>query len=176
MADGSSFRSVRLRGRRPGCFACGEDSALTPEHVRSSVDYVQFCGVAKPLQLLRPEERITPDSYRRLVERGTTHLLVDVRPTEHFGLASIPGSVNVPIGRFMGHHRGGDQSLPEGFPADLPAHVPVYVVCREGNDSQLAAAKLKALGFDRGGERFVGDIVGGLRAWKGTVGGSLPLL
>lgn len=176
MADeGSSlFRSVRMRGRRPDCFACSGNAPLTPDNLRSSMDYVRFCGVAEPVRLLRPEDRVTPDSYRRVVERGTSHVLLDVRETEHFSLANIPGSINVPMSRFMSH-RGRD-SLPEGVPGDLPAHVPVYVVCRVGNDSQIAAAKLRELGLDRHGERFVGDIAGGLQAWKRTVDGSLPFL
>ncbi|KAG5913135.1 hypothetical protein E4U53_004998, partial [Claviceps sorghi] len=177
----SSFRSVRMRGRRPGCFACGDDTVLTRDYLRSSMDYVQFCGVpTKPsgLLTLTPEERISPGAYHRLLQDGATPapVLIDVRDKERFGLASIPGSINVPIGRFMSRPRGGSESWPEGFPADLPAHVPVYVVCREGNDSQLAAAKLKELGLHRGGERFVGDIAGGLRAWKESVDGSLPFL
>lgn len=174
MADGSLFRSVRMRGRRPDCFACSGNAPLTPDYLRSSMDYVQFCGVAKPVQLLRPEDRVTADSYRRVVEGGTRHVLLDVREREHFSLANIPGSINVPMSRFMSH-RGRD-SLPEGVPGDLPADVPVYVVCRVGNDSQIATAKLRELGLDRHGERFVGDIAGGLQAWKRTVDGSLPFL
>ncbi|KAG6099468.1 hypothetical protein E4U30_006589 [Claviceps sp. LM220 group G6] len=177
------FRSVRMRGKRPNCFACGQDTTLTLDHLRSSMDYVQFCGVAgKPAQLLKPEERISPDAYRRLVQDGPTTpppVLIDVRSEEHFGLASIPGSINVPISRFMGHRRSSsstEESWPDKVLADLPADAPIYVVCREGNDSQLAAAKLKELGLDRGGARFVGDIEGGLRAWKGSVDGSLPFL
>ncbi|KAG6194831.1 hypothetical protein E4U10_002496 [Claviceps purpurea] len=177
------FRSVRMRGKRPNCFACGQDTNLTLDHLRLSMDYVQFCGVAgKPAQLLKPEERVSPDAYRRLVQAGPTTpppVLIDVRSEEHFGLASIPGSINVPISRFMGHRRSPsstEESWPDKVLADLPADAPIYVVCREGNDSQLAAAKLKELGLDRGGERFVGDIEGGLRAWKGSVDGSLPFL
>ncbi|KAG5988081.1 hypothetical protein E4U54_004771 [Claviceps lovelessii] len=187
MADAPSppsFRSVRMRGKRSGCFACGENTVLTPDYLRSSMDYVQFCGVAtKPTTgLLMPEERISPDAYRRLVQEPFTPppVLIDVRSKEHFGLASLPGSVNVPISRFMSHRRSGSGSeescWPEGFPADLPANAPVYLVCREGNDSQIAAAKLKELGLGRGGERLVGDIAGGLRAWKRSVDGSLPFL
>ncbi|KAG6007014.1 hypothetical protein E4U21_006534 [Claviceps maximensis] len=176
-----SFRSVRMRGKRSGCFACGDDSILTPDYLRSSMDYVQFCGVAtKPEGLLKPEERITPDAYRQLVQDGHTPppLLVDVRDKERFGLASIPGSINVPISRFMSHRLTSKESpsWPEGFPTNIATDVPVYVVCREGNDSQIAAAKLKEWGLHRGGERFVGDIEGGLRAWKKSVDGSLPFL
>ncbi|KAG5982706.1 hypothetical protein E4U55_001496 [Claviceps digitariae] len=181
-----SFRSVRMRGKRPTCFACGDNTILTPDYLRSSIDYVQFCGTpAKPAELLKPDERISPTAYHHLVQqRGTPPpVLIDVRDAEHFSLASLPGSINVPIRRIMSHRRSSsssssssNQSWPEGFPADLPPDVPVYLVCREGNDSQIAATKLKELGLHRGGDRFVGDIAGGLRAWKRSVDGSLPFL
>ena len=174
MADGAPFRSVRMRGKRKECFACSDDAPLTLEHLASSMDYVQFCGVARPVQLLRPEERITPEIYQDMVERGAKHLLLDVREKEHYSLASIPGSINVPISRFMSH-RGGD-SMPEGIPPDLAPDVPIWTVCRVGNDSQIAAAKLKQLGLDRHGERFIGDISGGLQSWKAAVDKSFPFL
>jgi adenylyltransferase/sulfurtransferase len=43
-----------------------------------------------------------------------------------------------------------------------------------GNDSQLVTRKLKELGLDRKGERFVGDIRGGMRAWRDEVDETLP--
>ncbi|PGH05321.1 adenylyltransferase and sulfurtransferase [Blastomyces parvus] len=51
---------------------------------------------------------------------------------------------------------------------------PIHVVCRLGNDSQVAVRKLKELGVDRGGERWVGDIRGGLRAWRDEVEAEFP--
>jgi adenylyltransferase and sulfurtransferase len=54
--------------------------------------------------------------------------------------------------------------------------LPVYIVCRQGNDSQIAAKKLIDLGFGRDGKRFIGDIQGGLIAWKRTVDPSLPFI
>jgi adenylyltransferase/sulfurtransferase len=174
MADGSPFRSVRMRGKRNDCFACGEAAGLSLEYLRSSMDYVQFCGVARPVQLLQPEDRIAANVYQNLVTEGTKHVLMDVREKEHFSLSHIPGSINVPISRFMSH-RGGD-ALSVGIPEDIPDNVPIYLVCRVGNDSQIAAAKLKELGLGRNGERFIGDISGGLKSWKATVDDSLPFL
>ncbi|GAO13201.1 hypothetical protein UVI_02025510 [Ustilaginoidea virens] len=174
MADHCPFRSVRMRGKRQGCFSCSENPQLTADYLKTAMDYVQFCGSTRPVQLLPRQERISAQEYRLLSERGTKHVLLDVREREHFHLAHIPGSINVPMSRFTS--LGSRDALPEEFPRDLPAHVPVYVVCRVGNDSQVAARRLKELGLSRNGERFVGDIVGGLRSWKDTVDGSLPFL
>jgi adenylyltransferase/sulfurtransferase len=163
-----------MRGKRKECFACGENAQLTLDYLKSSMDYVQFCGVTRPVQLLQPEDRITAEAYEGLVRSGAKHVLMDVREKEHFGLSHIPGSINVPISRFMSH-RGSD-TLPDGIPTDLPPDVPIYIVCRVGNDSQIATTKLRDLGLDRNGERFIGDISGGLKSWKDMVDDSLPFL
>jgi adenylyltransferase/sulfurtransferase len=51
---------------------------------------------------------------------------------------------------------------------------PIFVVFRIGNDSQMTVKKMKELGLDYGGKRFIGDIRGGLRAWRGTVDHDFP--
>ncbi|POR38506.1 Adenylyltransferase and sulfurtransferase uba4 [Tolypocladium paradoxum] len=168
--EGPSFRSVRMRGRRKDCFACSAEGGLSLEHLETSVDYVQFCGVAKPVALLRPEERITAEQYREIRASRPEHTLLDVREKEHFSLGSIPGAVNVPFSRF---NRGDE--MPE-LTAAAGSDGPIYVVCRVGNDSQAAARQLKDLGFDNGGERFIGDISGGMQAWREAVDPTLPFL
>ncbi|PKK41908.1 hypothetical protein CI102_13800 [Trichoderma harzianum] len=170
------FRTVRMRGKRKGCFACaGDDSALTLNELKTSMDYIQFCGVNQPVKLLQPEERISVAEYEQISRANKTHLLLDVREKEHFGLSNIPGSINIPIGRFTAH-RGEGSELSDLIPGDVPSDTPIYIVCRVGNDSQIAAKKLKDLGADRNGERFIGDILGGLQAWKTTVDPSLPFI
>ncbi|PTB66833.1 hypothetical protein BBK36DRAFT_1198585 [Trichoderma citrinoviride] len=171
------FRTVRMRGKRKGCFACaGDASALTLTELKTSLDYVQFCGVNEPVKLLRPEERISVAEYERIAREKRAHVLLDVREKEHFELCSIPGSVNVPISRFTARREGAAQELDDLIPGGVPPDAPIYVVCRVGNDSQVAARKLKDWGVGRNGERFIGDVLGGLRAWKDGVDPSLPFI
>ncbi|RKL19812.1 Adenylyltransferase and sulfurtransferase uba4 [Fusarium oxysporum] len=173
MAD-TPFRSVRMRGRRKTCLACGDENRLTLDELKNSMDYVQFCGVKQPVQLLKPDERVTAKEYDELSKlENKDMLLVDVREKEHFDLCNISGSVNIPISRFMSA-RG--EATPEGWPSDLPHSTPIYVVCRVGNDSQIAAQKLKDLGLGNNGERFIGDILGGIKSWKDTVDPSVPFI
>lgn len=175
MTDSSPFRSVRMRGKRTDCFACsGSDGALTLEMLRSSMDYVQFCGITQPVDLLQPDERITAETYGNLSRQKQTHLLVDVREKEHFSICNIKDSINIPISRFTSHR--GDELPADWIPADLPPNAPIYIVCRVGNDSQIAAKKLKDLGAHREGERFIGDIQGGLKAWRDAVDPTLPFI
>lgn len=165
---GPSFRSVRLRPRRPDCFACSPRGGLTPECLRLYLDYRQFCGAAAPVSLLPAEGRVSVDEYCRVRTARPDHVLLDVREREHFSLGSIPGAVNVPASRF---HRG--EGLPDGL---VPDAAPVYVVCRVGNDSQVVARKLRDAGLDRDGTRFIGDIRGGLRAWRDAVDPTMPFV
>lgn len=172
------FRSVRMAGRRKTCFACGADSPLTPESLREgSVDYMHFCGIRPAVDHLRPEERVSPKEYLERIRDlgdGTPggHFLLDVRESEHFQVASLEGAVNVPYRKFGGKLDA--DARPEWLPAELPPSAPIFVVCRQGEDSQIVTRKLKEMGLDRAGERFIGDIKGGMRAWKADIDPTMP--
>jgi adenylyltransferase/sulfurtransferase len=51
---------------------------------------------------------------------------------------------------------------------------PLVLVCRLGNDSQIAVRKLKELGLDDGGKIWVGDVKGGFKSWREDVDSSFP--
>jgi adenylyltransferase and sulfurtransferase len=119
----------------------------------------------------------------------TKPVLLDVREKELFDVASIEGAVNIPYSTIQSSARtkrpeaekddgaaAADTGLPDWVPPGLSLHAPIYVVCRVGNDSQHVAKQLKDLGLGRGGERFIGDIRGGMRAWKEEVDSTLPFL
>jgi len=183
-----SFRSVRMRGRRKDCVACSASSTMTLEGFREgSLDYVQFCGGVPdaPLSILAPEERISPSEYHGLMSSSRIdegHLLLDVREREHFAIGAIDGAVNIPYSIIQqgGRERPGSEEAaenhiePDWIPPTLPHHAPIYVVCRVGDNSQLVTRRLKEMGLDRSGERWIGDIRGGMRAWKEEVDDTLP--
>jgi len=167
-------RSVRLRSRRPGCFACGAEGGLSLESLSSgSLDYVLFCGVTAPVSILAPEERIEARDYNE-ARTKKQHLLVDVREKVQFDICSLEGSVNVPFSTLQGSQAvSTDGVRPMWIPDSLAPDAPIYVVCRLGNDSQVVARKLKESGLDKDG-RYIGDIKGGLKAWKEQVDSSWP--
>ena len=165
------FRSVRLRSRRPKCFACSKEAQLSLESLTSgSLDYVLFCGLVSPVEVLRPEERIEPREYEKI--RGKEHLLLDVREKVQFDICSLPDSINIPFSTLHGKQM--DVEDPCWAPGNLPKEAPIYVVCRLGNDSQVVARKLKEGGLDFGGEKYIGDIRGGLKAWREQVDRNWP--
>lgn len=54
-------------------------------------------------------------------------------------------------------------------PEDVPGDGEVTLLCRRGNDSQIAAAKLRTVG------RIARDVRGGLVAWSHEVDEGFPV-
>ncbi|KAF2713644.1 hypothetical protein K504DRAFT_399031 [Pleomassaria siparia CBS 279.74] len=188
------FRSIRLRNRRQKCAACSAQSSVTPEALKSgSLDYVQFCGTISPINALASNERISAENYAKIrleVNPYTgmepdkdSHILVDVREKVQFGLCSLEGSLNVPFSTITTTlpnlaNTWHNDEIPQaqGWVTELKNHPekPIFVICRLGNDSQLSVKKMKELGLDHSGQRWIGDIKGGLKAWRNNVDREFP--
>lgn len=166
------FRSVKMRSRRSDCAACSSQTCISKETLSSgSLDYVQFCGIAAPINLLTSAERVSSAEYVRITKSAENkHILVDVREQFLFELYALPGSVNVPFSEVLEWKSTDDAAQACQIEEDTTA---VYVVCRLGNDSQITVNKLKELGLRTTG-RYIGDIVGGLRGWKNEIDETLP--
>ncbi|KAF2793545.1 hypothetical protein K505DRAFT_305633 [Melanomma pulvis-pyrius CBS 109.77] len=189
------FRSIRLRTRKPKCAACSAQASVTHAALNSgSLDYVQFCGSISPINALASNERISVENYAKIrldVNPFTgmepskdSHILVDVREKVQFDLCSLEGSVNIPFSVVtttpaIGSNGAGNGDQDEegrDWVSELKRHPekPIFVVCRLGNDSQLSVKKMKQLGLDHGGQRWIGDIRGGLNAWRENVESDFP--
>ncbi|KAF7725878.1 Molybdenum cofactor synthesis protein 3 [Apophysomyces ossiformis] len=160
------FRTMKLRGKKKDCAACGENPTIT--HL---IDYVQFCGSeaadhALDLSILAPHERIDVKEYDRIRKEDEPHLLIDVRPRVQFDICSLPNSWNIPLDELEARMAEiKDKMSCENVTADR-----VYSVCRLGNDSQLAIRLLEKHGI-QGGR----DIVGGLYKWSMDVDETFPV-
>jgi len=173
------FRCVKVRGRQKKCAVCGDSPTIT-----NLIDYEFFCGVASAgdkchnLNILSPSERVKASEYADFVKTGKPHLLVDVRMPVELEITKLPTTThNVPMDEFTkpeGHcsllnilrddvHRRVSDHLP----------LPLYVVCRRGNDSQLAVRKLQSFFSDMSVN--IKDIVGGLTAWSNDVDENFPI-
>jgi adenylyltransferase/sulfurtransferase len=194
------FRSIRLRSRKPKCAACSSQASISAEALQSgNLDYVQFCGSVAPVNALAPQERISPENFAKLrsgvnpftgtVSSKNSHILVDTRERVQFDLGNIDGSVNIPFSAIETTQRPALDSLTpntsrsdndmdvdgnEWVAALRQSEKPIFVVCRRGNDSQLSVQKMKELGLDNGGKRFIGDIRGGLEGWRKSVEADFP--
>ena len=182
-----AFRHIRLRGKRPTCAACSRQRTISKEFLRSgSLDYEAFCGLASPINVLEPAERIEASELQEALEaHDKAHIILDVRDETQFAICSLPGSINIPYATIeaIPDHRTSDHK-PSSQPASesevaanhdptilekLPDDVPIYTICRFGNDSQLTVRKLKELGYGKNGTRWIGDVKGGFKAWKQQV-------
>ena len=96
------------------------------------------------------------------------HVLIDVRTEPEMEICSLENSVNIPLADL-----NKDASF-EKLENLLSDDSEIVVVCRRGNDSQLAVQALK--------EKFAGrrnivvrDIVGGLHSWARSVDPTFPI-
>ncbi|WEW61385.1 Urmylation protein [Emydomyces testavorans] len=185
------FRNIRLRKRRANCAACSANGSISLDSLRHGLtDYIQFCGSLNPPFLLRDDQRITPADYSTahstlslLDGMSQAPILIDVRENVQYDICSLPNSINIPISQILSSSPSSKGRRLETDDAELPAWLPgsilhsrssVYVICRQGNDSQIAVQRLKELGIDRNGERTVADIKGGLKAWRRDVEPEFP--
>lgn len=157
-----AFRSIKLRGRRSNCDVCGESPTIT-----KPIDYEQFCGMAATdkdsgLQLLDDNERITVENYNQLVKDGS-HLLIDVRSANEFEICQLNDSINLPIKTILSSKITDD--LKQKMEQSL-----VFIVCRRGNDSQLAVRHL-ANNYNIKAK----DLIGGLHAWTKNIDENFPI-
>ncbi|EFW99752.1 molybdenum cofactor biosynthetic protein [Grosmannia clavigera kw1407] len=200
-----SFRTVRVGGRRPTCFACSPTAPLRAMESLESVgssgingewpDYVQFCGddtIDVGVQLA-PEERISVQEFQDIVTKKSDisavvenppYWLLDVREKEFFDMGSLDGALNLPFSRIQSAIQRSKRKTdaeeqesspwPEWLPEGLGRHsAPVYVLCRVGINSQMVASQLKEMGLATDG-RFIGDIKGGIQAWKRNIDSTIP--
>lgn len=179
-ALGGHFRCIRLRSRRPDCAACGERPTVTDLQ-----DYEAFCGSSatdkcRSLRLLSPEERVSVSDYKRLLDSGSPHLLLDVRPQVEVDICRLPHALHIPLKHL--ERRDGKslkllgEAIQEGRQgAQEGAALPIYVICKLGNDSQKAVKILQSLtAIPELGSLAVQDVVGGLMAWAAKVDETFP--
>jgi adenylyltransferase/sulfurtransferase len=161
------FRSVRMRTRHISCAACSSTATITPNSLNSaSLDYAAFCGITQPVSLLRAEERVTATHFARLPRDGT-NVLIDVRDETQYAMCALRGSLNVP---WTGNSESWVEKAVQSGALTGEEGTGVFVVCRYGNDSQMA---VKAIAEWEPG-MVAKDIEGGFRAWKALVDKDWP--
>ncbi|KAK4714934.1 hypothetical protein R3W88_020841 [Solanum pinnatisectum] len=167
------FRNVKLRGRSLQCEACGDDAVLTRQTFLE-FDYEEFTQTplsTGPLKLnfLSPDDRISSKEYNEKVTKGEAHVLVDVRPTHHYKIVSLPNSMNIPLSTLEGRLPEISAALEKEANKENGSNASLFVICRRGNDSQVAVELLHKLGFTS-----AKDIIGGLESWTHNVDPKFP--
>lgn len=167
----STFRNVKLRGKSANCDVCVE-----PQKITSLIDYEQFCGMKASdkdmkLEILAPNQRVSVQALNESRQNNVRHLLIDVRSENEYEICQLNQSENYPIKIFQDPNSITRQALVDRIKGD---HIPqVYVICRRGNDSQIAAKKLIEELNELPAIR-VHDIIGGLHAWTHQIDRNFP--
>ncbi|XP_026141145.1 adenylyltransferase and sulfurtransferase MOCS3 isoform X1 [Carassius auratus] len=181
MFDGQEgrFRSIRLRPKQAECAVCGETPTVTELQ-----DYEQFCGSAatdkcRRLNLLTKEQRVSVQEYKAILDSSAPHLLLDVRPKVEVDICHLPISINIPLSS-LENKKTEHLTLLKDTVSDLKqqmsikSQVPVFVVCKLGNDSQKAVQLLEKMSGEEVDQIAVKDVVGGLMAWANKIDPSFP--
>lgn len=160
--DGSScsFRTIKLRGKNKNCAVCGDSPTI-----EKLIDYEQFCGMAATdkdsgLTLLDSCERISVEDYNEVSDK---HLLIDVRSANEFEICQMKSAINIPMKLLLA------DKINDELKQQME-RTPVFVVCRRGNDSQIAVRHLsEKLNIKSK------DLVGGLHAWAREIDNNFPV-
>ncbi|KAI3717913.1 hypothetical protein L1987_69828 [Smallanthus sonchifolius] len=170
------IRVVKIRGRSSQCEACGENATLTRQQFQQ-FDYESFThsplsAVPLKLKLLTSDSRISSKEYNDLINNDSPHVLIDVRPSHHYKIISLPKSINIPLASLesrLPEISSELKSVQESNEALNGSDVGIYVVCRRGNDSQRAVQLLHKMGFTS-----AKDLVDGLASWARDVDQGFP--
>lgn len=93
---------------------------------------------------------VTNDELQKKLERREDITLIDVREPAEYAFNHIPGATSIPLGEL------------ESACAALDPDDAIFVICRSGNRSDLAARMLTAKGF-----KNVRNVIPGMSAWQG---------
>ncbi|KAK6460514.1 adenylyltransferase [Scheffersomyces coipomensis] len=157
------IRQFKMRNRKPDCGVCGDSPQIDQSTIESNaINYAAFCGKFDP-NVLDAKYRINVKQLHDI----KNPILIDVRPKEQFQITKLPNSINIQWDPIFKKLDSIDDYLPSDFNKELDE---VYVICRYGNDSQLAAKKLI--------EEFkfptVKDVIGGLNQWSDQIDPKIP--
>ncbi|PVU97740.1 hypothetical protein BB561_000355 [Smittium simulii] len=175
------FKHIRIRGRQPHCKICSSN----PE-INRLIDYPAFCGATQSdapvmLSILNKNDafRLSCLQYKQVRSSNSNHLLLDVRDTAQFVLCSLKNSIHIPyphLLNLLSSEKSLDHSSSDFYPAFnhlisqiSDPELPVYIICRRGNLSQLAVSSLRHHGYNN-----CYQIDGGLTSWQNDVDPSFP--
>jgi rhodanese-related sulfurtransferase len=94
---------------------------------------------------------VTNEELQSKLEANENMMVLDVRETAEYAFNHIPNAISIPLGEL------------EARMNELNQDQAIYIVCRTGNRSDLAAQKLAKNGFSN-----VLNVIPGMSQWNGT--------
>jgi rhodanese-related sulfurtransferase len=105
----------------------------------------------------RADYEIRPEGLQQKMQAGERFVLLDVRRPDEVAIASLPGSIHIPIDEI--EERAGE----------LDASAETVVYCHHGVRSLSVTVHLRNLGF-----RDVTSLAGGIDLWSERIDPSVP--
>jgi molybdopterin/thiamine biosynthesis adenylyltransferase/rhodanese-related sulfurtransferase len=149
------FREFQLR-RDPACPVCSDSPSIT-----ALLDYQQFCSSPDSKKTMTPSAsipEITVEDLKARFDRSEKFVLLDVREPFELEIASLPGTINIPLGE-----------LPARL-SELNPEAETLILCRSGGRSANALEFLRDSGFSK-----VWNVEGGINAWSRRIDPAVPL-
>jgi len=119
-----------------------EEDGVMKHYLRKTTDQEQA--------VLEYSDVCEPAELQKKLEAGESIIVVDVREAAEFAFCHIPDAVSIPLGEL------------ELRLSELDKEDRIYVICRTGARSDMAAKKLADSGFSR-----VVNVVPGMSGWSG---------
>jgi len=116
--------------------------------------FIHYVRKAEPSEVMPVQRYPRIISNEELVRKlGDENIVIlDVREPAEYAFGHIPGAVSIPLGEL------------EGRLAELKCDDEIYVICRTGNRSDMAAKMLAERGF-----KHVWNVIPGMSVWQGPV-------
>ncbi|CCH58165.1 hypothetical protein TBLA_0A03670 [Henningerozyma blattae CBS 6284] len=166
-----TLRNFKMRGRQSSCQCCGKNPTITKNTIESGeINYSLFCG-KRNYNVLEAHERMNVSQFHEnyIVNSPSNQvILLDVRPPHHFGISHFDNAINISVPQLT-KLNGSFSELQKKLPS-LNKNSEVVVLCRYGNDSQVATRMLK----DNFGLKNVKDVQGGFFKYIDDIDNSIP--
>ena len=153
----SAQRALFQKYHVGGCSSCGfqPTDALATVAGNHGLDVNEVVEHIQSSQEMEKDIEITPQDTAALLKQGKVKLL-DVRTTEEYAIASVPGSMLV------------DQSLAQEIIQSWAKDTPIVTLCHHGMRSLDAVAYLRGHGFVN-----ARSMRGGIDAWADQIDSSI---
>ena len=153
----SAQRALFQKYHVGGCSSCGfqPTDTLATVAMNHGLDTNEVIEHIQSSQEMEKDIEITPQDTAALLKQGKVKLL-DVRTTEEYAIASVPGSMLV------------DQSLAQEIIQSWAKDTPIVTLCHHGVRSLDAVAYLRGHGFVN-----ARSMRGGIDAWADQIDSSI---
>ncbi|CAG9533116.1 unnamed protein product [Cercopithifilaria johnstoni] len=163
-------KTIKLRRQKANCAVCGKNATITE---LGDCKELYGCSIRIYNKLLATSDRVHPYFYFKLSENNDKkQLLIDTRPPHEFSIGHLPNAINIPMVRLC-LSSSADIVRELGTDVNEMRDKGVYVICRRGEDSQLAVLYLRKEFADS--LISIKDIDGGYEKWSHAVDKNFPI-